>query len=528
MTLIKTKSDGLSLILLICVLTAILLTFRDYGITHDEPLQQNYGNTIRDYYNSGREDKAALSYHNCYLYGGAFDYTAAALTHHSPLGIYETRHLYNALIGLLGIIAVWKTARLLGGPKAALLAGLILTLTPSWWGHMFNNPKDIPFAVGYAWTLYYLLLSLEKFPRLSPTLILRFGIALGLTLGVRIGGGLLVLYMMAAASLYWILPRWFSNGETTLKPLWQRIVFLAMSGMAVVLIAYGVMLLAWPFAQQHPIANPGIALDRMSKFTDWPGTNLIAGKYVDVMNMPKTYLFQYFAVKLPPLIWIGLLATLLSAGLHFFNKQKPARLNITRWLFLLLAVIFPVVYAIAKQSILYDGIRHFIFEMPLLAIIAGCGLASLWNLLMNKWTRLTLSAVVILLALSQIVTMAALHPYQYVYYNIFAGGLPGANNRYETDYWGHTYKEAVDFVEQYARQRDGNAFEHNQYTLFVDGPYLSATYYFPTNFTRTDNRETADFQMTHTRWELQTNLTGRLIGTVHREGVDLNLITARK
>jgi hypothetical protein len=49
--------------------------------------------------------------------------------------------------------------------------------------------------------------------------------------------------------------------------------------------------------------------------------------------------------------------------------------------------------------------------------------------------------------------MVKLHPYQYVHFNrLFAGGLRGAVNRYETDYWCASYKEGIEWVvRHYAR-----------------------------------------------------------------------------
>ena len=92
-----------------------------------------------------------------YNYGAVFDSIAAALNTVSPFGTYETRHLLNALVGVVGLIGTWKLGRVLGGPRAGFLAALFLALTPNYYGQMFNNPKDIPFAAGMIWALYYLV-----------------------------------------------------------------------------------------------------------------------------------------------------------------------------------------------------------------------------------------------------------------------------------------------------------------------------------------------------------------------------------
>jgi hypothetical protein len=43
--------------------------------------------------------------------------------------------------------------------------------------------------------------------------------------------------------------------------------------------------------------------------------------------------------------------------------------------------------------------------------------------------------------------MVQLHPYQYIYFNrSIAGGLKNAAQRYETDYWGMSYREGAEWV----------------------------------------------------------------------------------
>jgi len=46
-----------------------------------------------------------------------------------------------------------------------------------------------------------------------------------------------------------------------------------------------------------------------------------------------------------------------------------------------------------------------------------------------------------------------LFPYQYVYYNNFVGGIRGAFRNYEMDYWMTSYREASEFLNQYAPPR---------------------------------------------------------------------------
>ena len=94
------------------------LTFADYGVTWDEDVHNWYGYFALDYYLSLFTDQRALNWLNLYNYGAAFDMIAAALNKFSPLGVYETRHLLNGFVGLVGLLGCWKLGRVLGGARA--------------------------------------------------------------------------------------------------------------------------------------------------------------------------------------------------------------------------------------------------------------------------------------------------------------------------------------------------------------------------------------------------------------------------
>src|SRR5262245_27157059 len=135
--------------IIFCMLAiVILLTFQHYGVTWDEELQSQYGQAVVDYYASGFKDQRYADIFNLYLYGGMFDGFASLVDNLTPFRVYDTRHLINAGFGLLCLWGTWKLGRLLGGGVVGLIAVVLLALTPMFYGHMFNNPKDIPFAAG--------------------------------------------------------------------------------------------------------------------------------------------------------------------------------------------------------------------------------------------------------------------------------------------------------------------------------------------------------------------------------------------
>ena len=136
-------------------------------------------------------------------------------------------------------------------------------------------------------------------------------------------------------------------------------------------VAYPVMLLFWPWAQQDPIDHPLSALATFSHET-FPFNTLFAG--------------QYFPADLTAL---GISADAHHPGAaradHDPGAGRPAgraadrvapggRADRTRSLQILLiatAILFPVCYAVAIKAVLFDGMRHFIFTLPPIALAAA-------------------------------------------------------------------------------------------------------------------------------------------------------------
>ena len=122
------------------------ITFRDYGLGWDDYTHSQYGELLLKLYGSGFADTRALSFVNLYKYGGGFDMAAALAAKVLPFGLFETRRLVGAAVGIVGLFVTWRIGRRLGGPLAGLVALVLLATCPLYYGHMFMNAKDAPFA----------------------------------------------------------------------------------------------------------------------------------------------------------------------------------------------------------------------------------------------------------------------------------------------------------------------------------------------------------------------------------------------
>src|SRR4029453_16955127 len=105
------------------------------------------------------------------------------------------RHLLNAFVGWLGIVLCGLLAARLFGPTTALLAMVLLTATPRYFGHSMNNPKDIPFAAAATLVLYVLCRLRERPPFFTYRTALAMALSLGLALNIRPGALLFLVYL---------------------------------------------------------------------------------------------------------------------------------------------------------------------------------------------------------------------------------------------------------------------------------------------------------------------------------------------
>ena len=419
----------------------ILLTFGDYGISWDEWLQNTYGLKLLDYYTSGLEDEAAFEFVNLFLYGGFFDMLAAILNLVSPFGEYATRHLLGGMIFLSGLVGGWKLARLLAGERAGLIALICLATTPLLYGHGFINPKDSPLAWFAIWTIYFACRLMEP-GRPTWKTVVGFGVSLGLTVGTRVIGVVYIDYFVAVLAIT-------AGSRMIMGEPWQaqaaRMKASALAVGVIVLIAFVVMAFFWPWSVQEPL-NLVAALRSFAHFAFYPLV-LWNGELIRADHMPHSYLPGLIVLQLPEYILLGLAAASISAVIVWRRRILTlfAEPRAQQYLFVVAAGTAPIVGYVLFDPTIYNGLRHFLFVVPPLVILGAIGLDRLLSVVEGKHRTagLILAGVLALAALRQTVLMARLHPYEYVSYNSFVGGVAGATNRFELDYWGTSLAESA-------------------------------------------------------------------------------------
>ncbi|MGB9121959.1 MAG: glycosyltransferase family 39 protein, partial [Candidatus Angelobacter sp.] len=361
--------DDLALLVLALVALIAGLTFRDYGLGWDDYTHAEYADLLLRMYGSGFKDTGALSFANLYMYGGGFDMVAALLHKVIPLELFETRRLLGAIVGIIGLAVTWRLGRRVGGPLAGLATLLLLALCPTFYGHMFMNPKDAPFAVAMVILMLGLVRLAEEYPQPSPRTILIVGLGAGLSIGSRILGGLALIYALAGF-VPLLLEEVRVNGAREAIRRFLRTVYVLLPGL---ILGYLVMGLIWPWSIMEP-DNPIRALTYFSHFFEKPWKEMFDGALVSVPDMPWSYLPTLFALQLPEVLlglaFAGVVGTLVALP----RRDVPGRRK-TILLMLTLAATLPLVIAMVKRPALYNGIRHFIFVIPPMTVLAGTAFA---------------------------------------------------------------------------------------------------------------------------------------------------------
>jgi hypothetical protein len=506
--------------LLIAALFALaMLTVGDYAISNDEEVQHRYGELIVGYYTSGLTDRSVFAYKNLYLYGGLFDIVGVLLARALPVDVFVIRHVLCAIAGLGGLAAVWATARMIAGPRAGLLALAALAVCGPWFGSMFNHTKDIPFAAAMMGSVYFLLRSARDLPRPRLLHLLLFGLALGAALGLRALALLLLLYVPIAIALH--LPR-PATPARSLRFL-AGCFLLYVPALA---LGYLIMIAAWPWAALD-LFNPIRGLFAFAHF-HYPVRTMLSGETFLMAEVPRWYVPVYLAIKLPLAVWFGAaLGLVTAAGVvlrHSTLRQRETA-------FVAFIALFPVACQVISQGPAFSGLRHFLFVLPPVAVLAGVGYdgALVW---LKARHRVVAAAGAVGLAAWlawPAGVMIRLHPYEYLYFNPLVGGLQGAASRYDTDYWVNVMREMVVALENYLDREQPPT--QRTYFVAVCGerlPFEKEAQAHKGRLKWATDSDPADFFIAPTHDSCDKAIDGKVVLTVERMGVPIGVVKDRR
>lgn len=515
---IDRQVDGLAVAILTALAVIVAFTFRDYGLGWDDYSHAEYGDLLLSLYGSGFADQRALSFVNLYMYGGGFDMLAALAHKILPFDLFETRRLIGAVIGLIGLMVTWRLGRRLGGPTAGpvsgLLALILLAVCPLYYGHMFINPKDGPFAVAMVLLLLGVARAFQEYPQPQPASVALFGVGLGLTIGTRVIGGISGFYALGGVAFILAVEA-RALGFHAAAGRFGRFVICLVPG---VILAYLIMGLVWPWSVLEPL-NPLRAVGYFSHFFEKPWKEMFDGALLPVPDMPRSYVPTLFVLQIPEVLVALGLGGIAGAIVALARRDVPVPRR-AALLAVAIAATLPIAITVLTRPAMYNGIRHFVFVTPPLAALGGW--AGAWLIgRMQAYGRKTLAAATaVLLGLAAVpaVDMVRLHPYQYTHFNQFVGGIRAADERYMIDYWGLAFKQAAQQLRARLVERLEVPTRNHHWRIAVCGPHAPAQVELGPEFQTTWDSKGADFALMLGEFYCR-ELNAPVLVEIQREGV---------
>jgi hypothetical protein len=246
--------------------------------------------------------------------------------------------------------------------------------------------------------------------------------------------------------------------------------------------------------------------------------------------MPRSYLPVYLAIKLPLALWAGSLLALAFAALPQWPGQRQQAWMRGEVGFVAFVILFPILLQIALHSPIFSGMRHFLFVVPPLAVLAGIGWHGLIATFQHRSRPLAAGVaggLAALLAWNGSI-LVRLHPHEYLFYNALVGGLQGANGRFATDYWVNSMPEAVRGLETFLARTEPHAAAPQPHSVGICAERLQFEKVAGDRLYWTDDWDAAEFFISPTHMNCDRVVKGDVVATVERLGVVIAVVKDRR
>jgi hypothetical protein len=439
-TSIKRVAVGIFFILLLIVGVS---SYRDYGISWDEPSQRLIGGVTVKYLGETLAPSLLTQKVQSYPplkdfhdinYGVAFEAPAVVLEQLLDItddrDVFMFRHLLTFLVALAGIYFVQRMAdRRFSDWRIGVLAALFLVLTPRLFAESFYNSKDIVFMAFFAIAMNTTI-SFVLTPSLKTAVL--HGLATAAAIDVRI---MAVILPLATVTI--LIVRLLKR-ELPI-PATCRALVVYLSAACILVLAM------WPSLWSDPIGNFVKGFTNMSNFR-FDNDVLYMGRFVRSTNLPWHYVLVWISITTPFLY----LALFLVGAFNTFRQVASRGIGLWRGDEELQDVVFfglfaaPIAVVILLHSAHYDGWRHLYFIYPAFLLLATRGWVSLWGYDSATIRKLALAVVTAIAIVHTASWMWKTHPFQNIYFNAFAG--KNLRSRYELDYWGLANRKALEYI----------------------------------------------------------------------------------
>lgn len=404
----------------------------DYGISIDESYEMQTAQITINYI-QGTSD-ALLTYDDRH-YGALLSIPLEfiGLKYQDSQQIFFVRHLMNFLLFYGSALLFYFLLRKFNFSRWISLLGVaILVLHPHLFSNSFYNIKDIPFLGMYILGNFTLVLLIEK-PTITSTIL--HGLITGMMIVFRITGSIMVVTTVIMISVLI-----FNHPYT-----WKKL-----SGFSFLyLLTAGVTVISLLPALWHDPIHELLVMFSMKNLV-WPYSELFLGGSITADTIPWNYHPIYFLVTTPIIYFPLFLVGSIFLVERVIGQYRATHVIDANKMIQFASFYVPMILLLVVRPVVYNGWRHIFFIFVGFVLVSMAGLTEMFenNLEGRSWfknfRRVGIAAIVIqFFVLIQFLFSS--HPYQFTYYNVLAGpSLGQARERYLMDYWGLSYREALE------------------------------------------------------------------------------------
>jgi len=431
-----------TLFLIVYLVVAAVFLINDYGLTYDEPKNFNDGRIHLNFLNTGEALSQIDQFAIAFQIHGAFMFMIGLVTKsimHDTLGWIGTIPSMHMVLPFLTALFLFFYFRFLyeeSDATTAVVACLCLITFPRFFGHSFNNLKDVPLLIFFSCSiLMFYQWYTTDFKRIN---------------------------YFYAAMMFWAYAI-LCKGYALLLPLILIIFFVTLKILRMSSSEENFRNIRFGKLAVHSV----IAL-------------ILMGILLAIFHMPAIFSIEdklgFFAFKsdvlsqlvgtraqgwtLYPFVQVLLATPLLmlifgSLGIYFtVVKLRESVLNV----FMLVWLTFTLLLPCTPFAAVYDGMRHFLMFIVPYSYFTALGVVQTAGLIKKEFPFVeSIPAIFIcfILVSLNVSSLATTHPYQTTYFNSLAGGLRGAQSKkiaYAYDYWLNSYKEAIEWINENAKK----------------------------------------------------------------------------
>ena len=423
-----------------------IFIYDDYGISFDEFNHRINGfvalNFFREIFSldiyPGLEHSGKAFAESTKQYGVLFDLPMAFIEKKLHIedskNYFYLRHFFNFIIFYISSIFFYLLLKKRFSRKLSVVGLFFWILSPRIFADSFYNMKDLIFLSFFVISLFFAIKFLN-----TPSYKNAFlsSLACALAIDVRILGIIVPFIIFVFFILKSIDNKYFLK-----ETIWKVSIFFCL------LIVFTILF--WPYLWSDPLTNFLNTLKTMSSYP-WRGSVFYFGDYISALNLPWHYPIVWIFIS-TPIIYLLLFilgSVLILARLfnRFLNLSPEKKFN-DLWrgnkermdIIFFLIFYFTLFLVIEMNSTLYTGWRQLYFIYPCLIIISIRGLEFISRMFSSKYLLILLAPFLLYVS----IWMIKNHPFQFVYFNKFAGKNVG--NYFELDYWGTSNRSSLTYI----------------------------------------------------------------------------------